>query len=157
MRIGSIYTPLVLAVLLIPTSHLVAQDEIYRWVDKDGVLHFGDQLGEQADAELVEIQPPPENINNPYTEPSSAEDDDSEPSYAQRQRDERARKRQEAAQREEYDAFVCDQARKIKAEVEPMPRVIVTREDGTSYRMDDNDRLQKLAEANRLIAEHCDD
>jgi hypothetical protein len=157
MRIASIFTSVLLAALLLSTLQSMAQEEIYRWVDKDGVVHFGDQPGEQVDAELVEIKAPPENPAQPYSEPKPTDTDNSEPSYAQQQRDERARKRKEAEQRKAESEFLCAQARQVEAKLEPMPRVIVTREDGSTYRMDDNDRLEKLAKAKQLIAENCDD
>lgn len=49
--------------LLLAVSLLVAAavhaGELYRWVDKDGVVHYGDAPG-SVDAEQLKISPPPE-------------------------------------------------------------------------------------------------
>ena len=52
---------------------------------------------------------------------------------------------------------MCEQARVAVAKLEPMPRVMVTQADGSTIRMDDNDRLEKLGEAKKFIADNCDD
>ena len=157
MRIATIFIPVLTTALLLSASETTAQEEIYRWVDKDGVVHFGNQPGQQADAELVEIQTPPVNNSQPYSEPESADTGDPQPSYAQQQRDERANQQRVAAERKEIVDRLCEDTRDVVARLEPMPRVMVTKEDGTTIRMDDNDRLEKLGEAKQFIADNCDD
>jgi hypothetical protein len=156
MRMATIFIPVLTTALLLSATETMAQEEIYRWVDKDGVVHFGNQPGEQADAELVEIQTPPANSTQTNSEPESAEPGHSQPTYAQQQRDERATNKKEAAERKEMVDHLCEQTRQVVARLEPMPRVMVTKEDGTTIRMDDNDRLEKLGEAKQFIAENCD-
>jgi len=156
MRIAAIFISVLTTTLLISAPETMAQEEIYRWVDKDGVVHFGNQPGEQADAELVEIQTPPANTTQTYSEPESTDTGDPQPSYAQQQRDERAKNKKEAAESKMENDALCAQTRDIVARLEPMPRVMVTKEDGTTIRMDDNDRLEKLGEAKQFIADNCD-
>ena len=143
----------VLIVLGLSSGFVMAKEEIYRWVDKDGVVHFGARADAPADAEPVKI-----NKNPDYTpaEPQQSSDPTSqEPSYAQQQREERTRQRQEVAQKKAELAKKCDRHRQVVAELEPRPRVIVEQEDGSVVRMDDNERLKRLKASQDFIAKNC--
>ena len=156
MRIAKIFITVLMTVLVLSGTDSIAQEEIYRWVDENGVIHFGNQPGNQADAERVEIQKAPENNSPSFSDPVSADTGLPQPSYAQQQRDERAERHRETLERSKKTAHTCDQARLVVAKLEPMPRVLVTYPDGTTKRMDDNERLEKLAEAKEYIAKNCD-
>jgi len=135
-----------------------AQDEIYRWVDKDGVVHFGDRPDSQGSAEIVEIQQDvnSDDSNAPESGSSaSAQQPDPAPSYAQQLRDERARKRAEAVAIKEKTDAACEKVRQYLATIEPSTRVMVTQEDGTVTRMDGELRAQKVAESKQFLAENC--
>ena len=64
---------LILAGLLLPL--VAVPQEIYRWVDKDGIVHYSDQPG-SPDAELVSVSAP-----NAYESDSSGDSDTAAPSY----------------------------------------------------------------------------
>ena len=51
---------------------------------------------------------------------------------------------------------LCKNNRERVATLEPVTRVLYEQEDGSVVRMDDNDRLEKLAESKAFIAENCD-
>ena len=155
MRIATILTAVFISTLLLSAMDAVAEDEIYRWVDEHGVVHFGNRPGGQAGAEQVEI--PESQINNTQPAPASAQEDAiQQPSYAQQRRDERAKIHKEAAEKEQAIAAGCAQRRQLVAQLEPSTRVMVRLEDGSVTRMDDNKRLDTLAEAKAYIAENCD-
>jgi len=130
-------------------------DEIYRWVDEDGVVHFGDDAEGRPDAERIEIEP--ENDNGLGKAASSSFDSsvDKQTSLAQQRRDERAAQRELAAEKQKQAASQCEAARAQVAQLEPSPRVLVTDESGNVSRLDDNRRLELLAEAKTYIAENC--
>lgn len=72
-------TLLILAILVATPVGAAAQD-IYRWVDENGIVHYSDQPRE-ADAEAVEIDVPP-GISDPtrnYFGPNAGTQDDAEP------------------------------------------------------------------------------
>ena len=155
MRIATILTAVFISTLLLSAMDAAAEDEIYRWVDEHGVVHFGNRPGGQAGAEKVDI--PESQINNTQPGATTASGDTGmEPSYAQQRRDERAEKHREAAEKEQALEAGCAQRRQLVAQLEPSTRVMVSYEDGTVTRMDDNDRLEKLNEAKAYIAENCD-
>ena len=155
MRIATILMAVFISILVLSATDAIAEDEIYRWVDENGVVHFGDRPGGQAGVEKIDI--PESRINS--TQPASADasgDTSQQPSQAQQQRDERAVNRKEAAEKQEVLEANCATRRQEVAQLEPSTRVMVTYEDGTVIRMDDNDRLEKLNEAKAYIAENCD-
>lgn len=155
MRVPTFFMTVLIAILTLAPTQTVAEEEIYRWVDKDGVVHFGNRPEGHEDAEVVNIAPTPG--DNPKADPVSSPvfDSDPEPTYAQKLRDERAQARKEAAQKQAVIDAQCETARERVATLEPFPRVIIEKEDGSVVRMDDNDRLEKLAESKAFVAENC--
>ncbi len=135
----------------------VARDEIYRWVDEKGVVHFGDLPPGQADAEQIEHrQHRPGAVKNPDNQPQANEEQlVAEPSYAESRRQERATKRQQAAQKRRAIDAQCARQRRLLARFEPHPRVMVENEDGTVSRIGDNERLQVVADTKTYISENC--
>jgi hypothetical protein len=135
-----------------------AQEEVYRWVDENGVVHFGDRAPEQKDAEKVSI-PQSHGISaQPSAGPAAVDPtnaQDPQPSVAQQLRDERAEARREREANAEVTAENCTKARELVSQLEPSTRVIVRNEDGTVTRMDDDYRLESLGKAKAFIAENC--
>lgn len=155
MRIAIIFMAVCISVLVLSAADAAAGNEIYRWVDENGVVHFGDRPDGQTSVEKIDI--PESQINS--TQPTSTvatADASQQPSRAQQQRDERAEKRKEAAEKEQAIAAGCEQRRQLVAQLEPSTRVMVRLEDGTVTRMDDNKRLETLGEAKAYIADNCD-
>ena len=158
MRFAIVFMLTFIAALTIWPPKLSAQDEVYRWVDENGVVHFGDRAPQQQEAEVVSI-PQTSGINlQPPADPqavNTADEQEPQPSAAQQARDARAAARQEREAKAEVTAKSCKSAREVVSQLEPSPRVNVIHEDGTVTRMDDNDRLEKLAEAKAYVAENC--
>ena len=158
MRFTTIFMAVMTAALLLLATDAMAKDDVYRWVDEKGVVHFGDRPPKQADAEQINIHPSAGVTAPAYasaTPASTDEQQDPEPSYAQQKRDERAKLRQEAAEQKQITDAACEQRRTLVAQMEPSTRVIVEYEDGTIGRLDDNERLETLNEAKAYIAENC--
>lgn len=141
----------------VPSS--AAQEEIYRWVDDKGVVHFGDRPPRQTDVEKISI--PQSHVTGSQASTDSAPVNEEglqepQPNIAQQLREERAEARREYEAKAEATAKSCKKAREVVSQLEPMPRVMVTHEDGTVTRMDDNDRLEQLGKAQAFIAENCE-
>jgi hypothetical protein len=158
MRTNIFYLIVLTAVFTLSATNSAAKDEVYRWVDENGVVHFENRAPRQADAEKITIRANQDSDIQPAMEasPKDTNDElDSEVSYAQQRRDERARTRQEASEKEKMTTATCEQSRKVVAQLEPVTRVLVEQEDGTVIRMDDNDRVERLREEKAYIAENC--
>ena len=95
-----------------------AQEEVYRWVDENGVVHFGDRAPEQSDAEKVSI-PQSHGISAQPSADAAAVDptdaQDPQPSVAQQLRDERAEARREREENAKVTAKNCTKARDARA------------------------------------------
>ena len=155
MRIAIIFMAVLVGTLGLSATDTLAKDEVYRWVDEDGVVHFSELPDGQNNAEPVTIQKSPGAASSPAPADTSQQEEP-QPSYAQQRRDERAKKRKEDTLRAEEIAAGCAQRRQLVAQLEPSTRVIIRLEDGTVTRMDDNKRLETLGEAKDYIAEKCD-
>lgn len=159
MRFTIFFMIIIVAVFTMWAPQSAAQDEVYRWVDENGVVHFGDKAPQQQEAEVISIPESsgvsPQRSSRP--EPGNpADNQEPQPSPAQQARDARAEARQERQAEAKVTAANCKMARELISKLEPTPRVIVTHEDGTVTRMDDDERLAKIAEAKAFVAENCD-
>lgn len=152
MRNTSLYAPVLIAALVLAAMDATAMDDVYRWVDKDGNVHFGDNPPQQANAEIVDIQP---NSIGVAPAPATLVNSPQQPSRAQQQRDERELERKANAETKQALAAGCDSRREAVAQLEPKPRVMVTTESGEVYRMNDDDRLTELAKLKAYISENC--
>ena len=156
MRIATIFTVILFATLVLSATQAVAKDEIYRWVDENGVVHFGDRPDGQTNSEVIEIKSDPGTSAPAYSAPTATDSSQQEPSVAEKIRIDRAERRKEAAEQQEAIDAGCEQRHQLVAQLEPSTRVIVEYEDGSIGRLDDNERLETLAEAKAYIAEKCD-
>jgi hypothetical protein len=155
MRISTFFMAALIATLALSTTQTVAEEQVYRWVDKDGVVHFDPRPEGQADAEVVDINKAPDYDSRSDPEPSSPYVTDPQPSYAQKQRAEREQGLKEAAEKQKEMDVLCQNNRDRVATLEPVVRVMYKQEDGSVIRMDDNDRLGMIAESKAFIAENC--
>ncbi|MDX2428768.1 MAG: DUF4124 domain-containing protein [Xanthomonadales bacterium] len=163
MRFSIIIATVFIAITIALVPHTSAAAEVYRWVDENGVVHFGDLAPDQGNAEKISVQPSPGAQSSPLSDPASdsaspytEQATDPQPSYAQQLRDSRAAQKQERAEKAEVSSEICQLAREVVSRLEPSTRVNMVHKDGTVTRMDDNVRLEKLAEAKALVAENCD-
>ena len=144
----------IISALGFPTADTMA-DEIYRWVDENGVVHFGDRPDSPDNAETVRIESSSEAPAAEPDSPYSGQQQEPTLSYAQQQRDERAKERNERADKMKSLAIECEQANKTVASLEPVIRVMVEQPDGSVVRMNDDDRLEHLRVAKEFIADNC--
>jgi hypothetical protein len=156
MSKATLFTAVLIATLTLMATDAMAADGVYRWVDENGDVHYGDNPPRQANAEAVDIQSDASSGLKPdaYSQPESSA---GQPSQAQQQRDERALQRKQQTEKETSLAAGCEQRRASLAQLEPKTRVMVTTEDGDVYRMDDNDRLAELEKLKTFISENCQD
>jgi len=160
MRIATMIMPVLIATLANLAVDAMAGEEIYRWVDENGVVHFGSEPPQNTSAEQIIIQ----QDKIPDTTSSSGSDATTEdtlaepqPNFAGQEREARAKQRAEMEEQKKLIAEACEQRKKVVSALEPSTRVMVQMEDGTATRMDDNVRLETLNEAKSFIASNCDD
>ena len=107
MQKATIIKTIIVATLAFAAVDALADDEIYRWVDENGTVHFDKQPPANSDAKQVDLQ-----LHQAGVVPSDpTPDQQAEPqvSYAQQQRDERAKNREENIQKQEISDTACAQ------------------------------------------------
>lgn len=132
------------ASLLAGLSPICMAGQVFKWVDAQGVTHFGAQPPEGAEATTV-IQASP-SVTKPPAPPSGGVIGD------QKAIDQQVKK-QIAEQEAQLKAF-CEQARANLAQLQNNPRL---REEveGEMHRLTDDERRQRTDETRKQIEEHC--
>ena len=137
---------LIASALIVLMSTPVMAAQVYKWVDAQGVTHFGAQPpeGQQATSVNTTIAPAPAAI--PAKLPQVGVDEE------QQAIDEKVKK--EVAAKEAERKQYCKKMRTNLAQLENNPRL---REEvnGEVRRLDENERQKRIAEAKKAIAENC--
>ena len=137
---------LIASALIVLMSTPVMAAQVYKWVDAQGVTHFGAQPpeGQQATSVNTTIAPAPAAI--PAKLPQVGVDEE------QQAIDEKVKK--EVAAKETERKQYCEKMRTNLAQLENNPRL---REEvnGEVRRLDEDERQKRIAEAKKAIAENC--
>lgn len=130
--------------LLIGISPLSMAAQIYKWVDAQGVTHFDAQPPQGQEATTV-VTPSSPASNRPPPPRSGAIGD--------QQAIDKKVKKQVSEQQAQLKEF-CEQARTNLAQLQNNPRI---REDveGEMRRLTDQQRQERISEAQKQIAENC--
>lgn len=153
--------------LLLALSGSVMASQVYKWVDAQGVTHFGAQPPQGQDATSVstgaaqpkEVKP---TFENPYPVQPKAEEKAAAPAPAepgkassdeqQKALDEKVKSdvAKQEAERKKY----CDTMRTNLAQLQNNPRVRVE-ENGQLRFLGEEERQAKMAETKKSIDENC--
>ena len=126
--------------------------QMYKWTDEDGVVHFSETPPEGQDAEASDI---PAGAQPMGQADMSAPVPDDMHSVAEERREELARKRDEAQAEAAIRDAECSAKRAEVARLEPNRRVFYEDASGETVRMDDQVRVDRVAEAKKFIQENC--
>lgn len=134
--------------LLLALSGSAMGGQIYKWVDAQGVTHFGAQPPQgQAVETLNTAAPPPRAAPAAPTEPQTS----GEAEQRDIERKVKEQVAEETARRQQY----CTTLRTNLAQLQNNPRVRVE-EDGEVRRLSEEERQARISEARQKIAETCD-
>lgn len=141
----------------------IAAATMYKWVDENGTVHYSENPPAGVDAAPVRNKNltavPVVTRKPPEAAPESVDGEPEVPekSIAQQRREERAEARQKARQQRAEIEAQCQAMRQQLSWVEPNPRVIIQDADGTTRRMDDDERVKLVNEAKEFLANNdCD-
>jgi len=148
---------------LISISWAMADQEIFRWVDEDGIVHFGDRLPEGVEADAISVRP---NIvqSVPAKQPLAVQTGDEIAagdlpvpilSRAEQSRQDRAKIRRKNAEKARILEANCATMRRQKEFIEPSSRVLVDDGNGGTRRLEDSEPEEALSEANTYLAANC--
>lgn len=142
------------ASLLLALSSFAMAAPIYKWVDAEGVTHFGAQPPQGAKATTVNTQtaPPPDNFPLPPSTPA--------PTIQQKPADPEQKAiddkvKQQVAKEEAERKQFCEETRNNLAQLKNNPRVRVDEGKGELRRLGEEERQERIAKAEKAIQENC--
>lgn len=134
--------------LMLALSTTATASQIYKWVDAQGVTHFGAQPPQGQDATTINTSAPPPRQTPAEPKPTVEELLDPEQAAIDKKV-----KEEVAAQETERKKF-CETARTGLAQLENNPRLRIE-EKGEVRRIDENERQERIAELKKSINENC--
>lgn len=137
------------AIALLLGTAAVSAEELYRWVDKDGKVHFGDRPPLEARAEDIGGDLKPINAADATRtrKPShSGQRDDLQQDY-------RDRKKRQQLQRRQKMAQACQKARRRLHSLQG--RVAFVDQQGREVRLTERERQRMAEELQREIGRVC--
>ena len=143
---------ILLGSLMLALSAPVMAAQVYKWVDAQGVTHFGAQPPADAKSAAVDtkIAQPPSGFPLPAkaapTLPPSADD-------KQKAADEKVR--QEVAQQEAERAKYCDTLRTNLAQLKNNPRIRIADDSGDMRKISEEERQQRITQSEQDLQKNC--
>lgn len=147
-KIGAMHIRTAAAVLLLVP--VLAQADVYRWVDASGQVHYSEEVPAPYTGERIDTPPPPPVSANPHL--------DQVKNYASASAKARQKQEEEGtkAREEKQQAKVrCDAARGRQAFFNDQRRIAMPDGNGGYRTMSDDEYEKELKENDRAVAEHC--
>jgi hypothetical protein len=147
-----------LAVLLI-TAFMwfpagIAAEEVYSWVDENGVRHYGDMPPDQEDVEVLQLQEIPAMSDTPAGS-APPRKEEGELTAAQQRREDINRQHKESREARAEKQKMCNMAQSRLAAIEPHRRVYFTNDKGETERMDDEQRVGEVESLHEYLDKNC--
>ncbi len=153
---------LVLFVLMGITGSVLAE-EVYRWVDADGVVNFTQQRPREVSANQISTRDSYLNIvnnvvqNQAQSSPATTNDQSNQMDAAQREMLEGLRAEEVQRQIEFADAREanCKKSRDVLVRLTVKPRIRIRGSDGVERMMPEEERQQRIDDAQKGVANYC--
>lgn len=146
------------ALLILPL--LMGAGEVYRWVDENGVVNYTQLKPEGVEAELVSADTGRRVASTPPANPASAgAQPANQPELSESQQELLSELQAAEQARQEEVARIkeanCQQARAVLDRLTARGRIRIRGEDGQERMMSEEERQQRIDEAQRGIAANC--
>lgn len=127
-----------------------AQAATYKWVDKDGTVHYSQQPPAGSNYEKLNIKTPPPNYNPSASQPAASTQ--SKGGSEDTRSDDLIKK--EMAKGKELREKNCEQAKKSLELYTAYRRVLD--KDGNVIVLDDNERAKRIEESKQAVKDFCE-
>jgi Domain of unknown function (DUF4124) len=141
----------ILTVVIFALSCPASGGEIYKWVDKDGNVHFGDQPG-KADAQQIDV---PKFKTDPVLEQREQTRQESE-KKEQADNADKTNEEAEAKKKEEQRKKNCVTARERVEQLQTVRRLFRIDASGERHDLSDEERATALQKAQEDVKTWCD-
>lgn len=134
--------------LLLALSATAMASQVYKWVDAQGITHFGAQPPQGQDATAINTIAAQPKLPVPAATPAPASTTDT----AQKAIDDKVKKdvATQEAERKKY----CETVRTNLAQLQNNPR-LRAEVDGETRRLTEEERQTRITESEKAIAENC--
>ncbi|MDF3867094.1 DUF4124 domain-containing protein [Pseudomonas denitrificans (nom. rej.)] len=139
--------------LLLALAPTVMAAQVYKWVDAQGITHFGAQPPEGTDAATVNTNTAPPKASN-FPPPAAAKPT-LPPSTDEKQKAADEKVRQEVAQQEAERIQQCEKLRTDLAQLKNNPRIRVDDGNGDLRRITEEERQGRIATSEKSLRENC--
>lgn len=126
--------------------------EMYKWVDADGQTHYSAKPP-AGDIEVSTIKPPPKVDTERALK--ELEERNNRLKGFEEERNKKAEDKSMAKEDQANNQANCDLAKDKLSRVINNPRVYSKDEDGNRYKVAEEERQAKIAEARTMISEYC--
>lgn len=137
--------------LLLAMSATAMASQVYKWVDAQGVTHFSAQPPQGQESTSVNTAAPP-------PKPDVVEEKKAVPTFESIADPEQAaidkKVKQDVAAKEAERKKYCEEVRTNLAQLQNNPRVLV-QVDGEMRRLKEEERQNRITEAQQSITENC--
>lgn len=140
--------------LLLAMAPAVMAAQVYKWVDAQGITHFGAQPPEGANAATVNTNTAQPKASSNFPPPAATKPT-LPPSEDEKQKAADEKVRQEVAQQEAERAKQCEQERTNLAQLKNNPRVRVEDGNGEVRRITEEERQARIASSEKNLRENC--
>lgn len=144
---------ILLGSLMLALSAPAMAAQVYKWVDAQGVTHFGAQPPEGAKASSVNtsVAPPP----SPSGFPLPPKPAPAAPAIDEKQKAADEKVKQQVAQQEAERMKYCDTLRTNLAQLKNNPRVRIADDNGEIRRIPEEERQQRITQTEQDLQKNC--
>jgi len=134
---------------------------IYKWVDAEGNVHYGQQKPADGSSEKMDVQQYAPRDSSSYKRPGDKSTNDDTDSAASDEADKKKQepvkpeKKVETAAEKKRRLMACSQARKNLSTMQSVGRVRSKDKDGNVTYMSQTQKEAKMSQAKSLISKHC--
>ena len=152
------------AALACALSLQASADQVYTWTDDNGVTHFSDRKPLGTDTQVIDMAEKPGGVT--YSNPQEAGESEAGaensaalepgPTLGQQRREQIAASSAERRAEKTEQNAMCKKQWELLERLEPARRVYYTDDNGEEVRMDDQQRMQVIADTRDYIEQYCD-
>jgi len=140
-----------IAALLLVCSASASAQQIYRWVDEKGSVHFGAQPPPGVDAQPIKAKAP-----SPGSVVAPAPNNKAKGGVMDaKQQEIELQVQNEVMEQEAERKMFCEQTRTNLAQLRNNPRLSYVDEEGKTHILSDEERQERLDDAEQSVKEFC--
>ena len=133
---------------------------IYKWVDEEGNVHYGERRPTNASSEKMDVQKYSPKDLSTYQRPGSNEEDSEKNAEGEQAEDteknaDEPEKKPESAADKKRRLAACAQAQSNVTRMKSIGRVRSRDKDGNVTYMSQKDKEAKMKQASSLMTKHC--